>query len=47
MNLSMSQKHWRSQDFAMGVVENDVTFDYTLYAGADPESFWWKDAILN
>ena len=20
-------------------VENDVTFDHTLYAGADPESF--------
>ena len=23
----------------MGGVENDVTFDHTLYIGADPESF--------
>ena len=22
-----------------GRVENDITFDHTLYAGADPESF--------
>ena len=23
----------------MGGVENDITFDHTLYTGADPESF--------
>ena len=27
-------------------VENDVTFDHTLYTGADPESFGGGDAIL-
>ena len=30
-----------------GRVENDVTFDHTLHAGADPESFGEGDAILN
>ena len=31
----------------MGRVENDVTFDHTLYTGADPESFGGGDVILN
>ena len=31
----------------MGGVENDVTFDHTLYTGADPESFGERDEILN
>ena len=30
-----------------GGVENDITFDYTLYTGADPESFGGVDVILN
>ena len=30
-----------------GGVENDVTFDHTLYTGADPESFGGVDVILN
>ena len=30
-----------------GRVENDVTFDHTLYTGADPESFDEGDVILN
>ena len=28
-------------------VENDVTFDHTLYTGADPESFGGVHVILN
>ena len=46
---SECRHHWRSQDFAMGEgrVENDITFNYTLYAGADPESFGGVHAILN
>ena len=28
-------------------VENDITFDHTLYTGADPQSFDWIDVILN
>ena len=28
-------------------VENDITFDYTLYTGADPESFGGVHVILN
>ena len=28
-------------------VENDITFDHTLYTGADPERFGGGDAILN
>ena len=28
-------------------VENDVTFDYTFYTGADPESFGKGGVILN
>ena len=40
-------KHWRSQNFAMGGVENDVTFDHKLYTGADSESFGGGDVILN
>ena len=28
-------------------VENDITFDHTLYTGADPESFGGVDVILN
>ena len=31
----------------MGGVENDVTFDHTLYTEADPESFDVGDVILN
>ena len=27
--------------------ENDFTFDYTLYIGADPESFGGVHVILN
>ena len=38
----------RSQDFSIGGgVENDITFDYTLYTGADPESFVEVHVILN
>ena len=28
-------------------VENDITFDHTMYTGADPESFGGVDVILN
>ena len=28
-------------------VENDITFDYTLYTEADPESFGGVRVILN
>ena len=31
----------------MGGVENDVTFDHTLYTGVDPENFGGGDASLN
>ena len=31
----------------MGGVENDVTFDHTLYTGADPESLGGVDETLN
>ena len=27
--------------------ENDITFDHTLYTGADPESFCGVHVILN
>ena len=27
--------------------ENDITFDHTLYTGADPESFGGVHVILN
>ena len=27
--------------------ENDITFDYTLYTGTDPESFGGIDVFLN
>ena len=30
-----------------GGVENDITFDHTLYAEADPECFGGIDVILN
>ena len=30
-----------------GEVENDITFDHTLYTGADPKSFGGVDVILN
>ena len=30
-----------------GGVENDITFDHTLYTGADPEKFGEVDVILN
>ena len=30
-----------------GGVENDITFDHTMYIGVDPESFGGVDAILN
>ena len=30
-----------------GEVDNDVTFDRTLYTRADPESFSWGNVILN
>ena len=30
----------------MGGVENDITFDHTLYTGADPESVGGVDVIL-
>ena len=30
-----------------GGFENEITFDYTLYTGADPESFGWVDVILS
>ena len=30
-----------------GSFENDITFDHTLYTGADPESLGGIDAILN
>ena len=30
-----------------GRVENDITFDYTLYAEADPQSFGRVDVFLN
>ena len=30
-----------------GGVDNDLTFDYTLYTGADPESFGGIHVILN
>ena len=30
-----------------GEVENDITFDYTLYTGADLESFGGVHVILN
>ena len=30
-----------------GGVENDFTFDYTLYTGADPESFGGVHVNLN
>ena len=30
-----------------GGVENDITFDHTLYTGTDPESFGGVDVILN
>ena len=33
--------------FCDGGVENDFTFDHTLYTGADPESFSGVDVILN
>ena len=29
------------------VFENDITFDHTLYTGAEPESFGGVDVILN
>ena len=29
-----------------GGFENDITFDYTLYTGADPESFGGVHAAL-
>ena len=28
-------------------VENDITFDYTLYTGADPKGFGGVHVILN
>ena len=31
----------------MGGFENDITFDHTLYTGADPERFGGVDVILN
>ena len=32
----------------MGGVENDVTFDHTLYTGVDPKNFGGgRDVILN
>ena len=31
----------------MGGVENDVTFDHTLYTGVDPESFGGGGVILD
>ena len=31
----------------MGGVENDVTFNHTLYTEADPERFGGGDVILN
>ena len=31
----------------MGGVDNDVTFDHTLYTEADPESLGGEDVILN
>ena len=30
-----------------GRVENDITFDHTLYTGADPKSFGGVDVLLN
>ena len=30
-----------------GGIENDFTFDYTLYTGADPESFGGVHVILS
>ena len=30
-----------------GGFENDITFDHTLYAEADPQSFGGVDAFLN
>ena len=30
-----------------GGVENNITFDYTLYTGSDPESFGEVHVILN
>ena len=29
-----------------GCIENDVTFDHTLYRGTDSESFGWINVIL-
>ena len=37
----------RILQWGVGEVENDITFDYTLYTGADPESFGEVDVILN
>ena len=31
----------------MGGLENDVTFNHTLYTEADPEGFRGEDVILN
>ena len=31
----------------MGGVENDITFEHTLYTGADPKRFGGVDVILN
>ena len=31
----------------MGKFENDITFDHTMYTGADPESFDAVDVNLN
>ena len=30
----------------MGGVENDVTFDHTLYTGVDPESFGGGGGVI-
>ena len=36
-----------SVEVCNGGFENDITFDHTLYAGADPESFGGIHVILN
>ena len=33
--------------FCNGRVENDITFDYTLFTGVDPERFGGVYVILN
>ena len=39
--------HSAAKILLWGGFENDITFDHTLYTGADPQSFGGVDVILN